>query len=71
MLNFNGEIISAKELQLSNDNRAFKYGDGVFETLKIYASKIVFLPRLLFLKPGVSGFYRWCFCIRQLHFCSR
>ncbi|WBX72022.1 aminotransferase class IV [Tenacibaculum retecalamus] len=43
MLNFNGKIISAKELQLSNDNRAFKYGDAIFETVRVLNAKVVFI----------------------------
>ncbi len=42
MINFNGEIISRNNLIFNKDNRAFKYGDGVFETLKIQNHKIVF-----------------------------
>ena len=42
MINYNGNLISSKELQLSYENRAFKYGDGIFETVKIQNNKIVF-----------------------------
>ncbi|WP_299161924.1 aminotransferase class IV [uncultured Tenacibaculum sp.] len=42
MINFNGEIISENELQLSNENRAFKYGDAIFETIKVSKGKVVF-----------------------------
>ena len=41
MINFNG-IIQDSNLQLSNGNRSFLYGDGVFETLKIVNNKILF-----------------------------
>jgi branched-chain amino acid aminotransferase len=41
MINLNGEILTSKTL-LSNSNRSFLYGDGVFETLKIVNSKILF-----------------------------
>ena len=40
MINFNGKILS--DLNLLADNRAFLYGDGVFETLKILDGKILF-----------------------------
>ncbi|WBX75796.1 aminotransferase class IV [Tenacibaculum ovolyticum] len=43
MINFNGKIISEKELQLSNENRAFKYGDAIFETIRVFNSKVVFI----------------------------
>ena len=42
MINYNGELLSS-ETTLSNSNRAFLYGDGVFETLKIVDSKILFI----------------------------
>ena len=42
MLNYNGNIINANDLQLTHENRAFKYGDGIFETVKIQNNKIVF-----------------------------
>lgn len=42
MINYNGEILSSDQ-SLSNSNRAFLYGDGVFETLKIVNNKILFL----------------------------
>jgi branched-chain amino acid aminotransferase len=41
MINYNGEIL-ASDTNLSNDNRAFLYGDGIFETLKIVNNKILF-----------------------------
>lgn len=43
MINSNGKIISEKELQLSPNNRAFKYGDAVFETLRVLNTKVVFI----------------------------
>lgn len=42
MININGEIQSSDTF-LSNSNRAFLYGDGVFETLKVVDNKILFL----------------------------
>ena len=42
MVNINGEIQTSDTL-ISNSNRAFLYGDGVFETLKIVNNKILFL----------------------------
>jgi len=42
MINYNGQILSS-DTTLSNSNRAFLYGDGVFETLKIVNNKILFL----------------------------
>ena len=42
MINYNGELLSSNTT-LSNSNRAFLYGDGVFETLKIVNSKLLFI----------------------------
>ncbi len=42
MVNFNGVITEAKGLCISHENRAFKYGDGVFETIKVLNKKVVF-----------------------------
>lgn len=42
MINFNGSFLPSEGL-LSSTNRAFLYGDGVFETLKVVNSKVLFL----------------------------
>lgn len=42
MINFNGTIVS-NDTSLLTQNRGFLYGDAVFETVKIVASKILFL----------------------------
>ncbi|KVV15413.1 aminotransferase class IV [Flavobacterium sp. TAB 87] len=42
MINFNGTVV-AKEDNILTNNRAFLYGDGVFETVKIINNKILFL----------------------------
>lgn len=42
MINYNGQILS-NTTTLSNSNRAFLYGDGVFETLKVVNNKILYL----------------------------
>lgn len=42
MINFNGAIVS-QETNILTQNRAFLYGDAVFETVKIVNSKILFL----------------------------
>ena len=43
MVNYNGSVISESEFSLSMNNRAFKYGDGIFDTLKYQGGKIQFL----------------------------
>ena len=42
MINFNGNIVAQDE-NILTQNRAFLYGDGVFETLKIVNNRILFL----------------------------
>ncbi len=42
MINFNGSFLPPEGLLFSS-NRAFLYGDGVFETLKVVNSKVLFL----------------------------
>ncbi|MGG6232022.1 aminotransferase class IV [Tenacibaculum sp. SDUM215027] len=43
MVNFNGTLISDNEVQISTKNRAFKYGDAIFETIKVLNGKVVFV----------------------------
>lgn len=42
MINYNGELIAEKALNLGLENRGFKFGDGLFETIKIVEGKIAF-----------------------------
>src|SRR3970282_155405 len=42
MINFNGTIVS-NDTSLLTQNRAFLFGDAVFETVKIVNAKILFL----------------------------
>ena len=42
MINFNGDLISNDQPIFKISNRVFKYGDGIFDTLKIANSKIIF-----------------------------
>lgn len=43
MINFNGSMIEPSKAIFYSSNRAFNYGDALFETLKIVDSKIYFL----------------------------
>jgi len=43
MINQNGSLTSEEDFTLSPDNRAFKYGDGIFDTLKFQDGEICFL----------------------------
>ncbi len=42
MINFNGELLFEKNVKLSSENRGFKYGDAIFETIKVNHKKIIF-----------------------------
>jgi len=42
MVNFNGALISSENIKLTLENRAFKYGDAIFETVKVLHKKVVF-----------------------------
>lgn len=42
LINYNGLITPDTNLQLSYNNRAFKYGDGIFETIKVSNGKVIF-----------------------------
>lgn len=41
----NGAVVAADELKLSLDNRSFKYGDGFFESLRMFAGRIPYWPQ--------------------------
>ena len=42
MLNYNGNLVAFKDVKITPDNRAYKYGDSVFETIKVINGKLVF-----------------------------
>jgi branched-chain amino acid aminotransferase len=42
MVNYNGELLAYKDVRISPANRAFNYGDAVFETVKILNGKVIF-----------------------------
>lgn len=39
---YNGEIVEAGKIPLNSRNRSFKYGDGLFETIRIVEGKVCF-----------------------------
>ena len=43
MINFNGELQHPDTIKLTSENRAFKYGDAIFETVKVIRQKVIFL----------------------------
>ena len=48
MININGKITSEKDVNIGYQNRAFKYGDGIFDTLKYSNKKILFIEEHYF-----------------------
>lgn len=42
MLNYNGNLLAFDEVNITPNNRAFNYGDSVFETVKVLNGKVVF-----------------------------
>ena len=58
MLSFNGELVSRKDFCLSTANRAFRYGDGVFESLRVHQGKVLWIEH---------HYRRLCKSIAALH----
>ena len=44
-INFNGELVSEEEILFNKTKRAFNYGDGFFETIRIVNGKPIFIER--------------------------
>ena len=68
-INYNSKILPANQPIFSNENRAFRYGDGLFETIRMFDGQLPFWPnhwdRLLagaqylkFHKLHTSDFYK-------------
>lgn len=43
MINFNGNLVNADEAKVSIENRGYKYGDALFETIRVVNGNIFFL----------------------------
>ncbi|SDL34128.1 aminotransferase class IV [Kriegella aquimaris] len=41
-INFNGDLHARESLYLNHENRGLRYGDGLFETLRVIHGKIIF-----------------------------
>jgi branched-subunit amino acid aminotransferase/4-amino-4-deoxychorismate lyase len=46
-INFNGEIVEANQPVFSHTNRAFRYGDAVFETIRLMGGEILYFEKHL------------------------
>ena len=46
-INFNGSIFEAGEAVLASSNRAFRYGDALFETIRLMNGEILYLEKHL------------------------
>lgn len=44
---FNGELVEASKFNVSSQNRAFRYGDALFETMRAFNGRVVFLAEHL------------------------
>ena len=42
MVNFNGTLVAQDDSKITSENRGYKYGDALFETLKVVNGKIFF-----------------------------
>jgi len=42
MLNDNGDLLFPENVKITPENRAFKYGDAIFETIKVRNQKVIF-----------------------------
>ena len=42
MINYNGQLLAEDHASISLENRAFKYGDALFETIKVKNAKVIF-----------------------------
>ena len=42
-INFNGEILEKNSFSLELSNRAFRFGDSIFETIRVFDGKIIFI----------------------------
>ena len=42
MINYNGDLLAQENVNVSSENRGFKYGDAIFETIKVSNKKVVF-----------------------------
>ena len=49
-VNYNGKIFSETETPITYNSRAFRYGDGLFETVRLINGKAVFLENHIHLR---------------------
>ena len=44
-INFNGKILEKSNFSLELSNRAFRFGDSIFETIRAFDGKIIFIDQ--------------------------
>ncbi len=44
-INFNGEILEKDKFSLELSNRAFRFGDSIFETIRVFDGKVIFIDQ--------------------------
>ena len=42
MINFNGKIVCKEDFNINYNNRFFLYGDGFFETIRVFNGEPIF-----------------------------
>src|SRR5688572_16669538 len=74
-INLNGSIVDASQPVLMHSNRAFRYGDAVFETIRLMNGEILFfekhLARLRRSMEMLSMNWPSTFSFQQLHLLIR
>src|SRR5687768_2713791 len=70
-INFNGSIIDSSKPVLMHTNRAFRYGDAVFETIRLMNGEILYfekhLARLRRSMSQLSMIWPEAFSFQNLH----
>ena len=45
LINFNGEVLEKDKFSLELSNRAFRFGDSIFETIRVFDGKVIFIDQ--------------------------
>jgi branched-subunit amino acid aminotransferase/4-amino-4-deoxychorismate lyase len=52
-INYNGNIIDASQPVFTAANRAFRYGDAIFETIRLMQGEILFFEKLIYFRNAI------------------